>query len=73
MEKDFVVVAGLLKEAVDVALHVQSEAKGTTLKDFKEALEKSSSVKTLKAKVQTFAMSFGMPGFEITNNGHHVA
>merc|ERR1712061_607331 len=59
--KDFQKIAGFLDRCCQIALKVQA-AKGKKLKDFEAGLKESSEIPTLKAEVEAWASSFGMPG-----------
>jgi len=65
-EQDFVKVAGLLHDAVELAVEIQKKA-GKKLKDFIPALEKSSKLKSLREQVEALATSFPMPGIGFEN------
>ncbi|XP_058750217.1 serine hydroxymethyltransferase, mitochondrial [Vicia villosa] len=68
VEEDFVKVAEYFDAAVNLALKVKAESKGTKLKDFVEALQTSSYVQSeiskLKHDVEEFAKQFPTIGFE---------
>eukprot|EP00096_Caligus_rogercresseyi_P006283 TRINITY_DN22619_c0_g1_i1.p1 TRINITY_DN22619_c0_g1~~TRINITY_DN22619_c0_g1_i1.p1 ORF type:complete len:486 (+),score=105.05 TRINITY_DN22619_c0_g1_i1:17-1474(+) len=65
-EAEFVKVADLLDEAVGIALEAKSKTK--KLKDFNEFLETDieviKAIDALKKKVNDFASSYSMPGFD---------
>ncbi|KAJ1461198.1 serine hydroxymethyltransferase [Pelagophyceae sp. CCMP2097] len=61
-ESDFVGIADILHEAVQLALKLQDKAPSKKLVDFNALLEKDSEVAALKAKSIAFASRFGMPG-----------
>jgi len=63
VESDFEQIALFLHEALQIALEVQKES-GPKLKDFLTSLEASPKVKELRAKVNAFATTFPMPGFD---------
>jgi len=62
-EADFAQIAVLLHEALQIAVHIQSQS-GPKLVDFVKHLEGNQLIKELKAKVNAFATSFPMPGFD---------
>jgi glycine hydroxymethyltransferase len=62
-EAEFEQIALFLDEALKIALEVQKES-GSALKDFVSALKTNSDVKALKNKVNQFATTFPMPGFD---------
>mmetsp|Transcript_9578 Transcript_9578/g.30660 ORF Transcript_9578/g.30660 Transcript_9578/m.30660 type:complete len:464 (-) Transcript_9578:400-1791(-) len=62
VEADFVAVADLLHEAVQLGLSIQSSLPSKKLVDFAKALETNEEVAALKTKVIAFAKRFGMPG-----------
>jgi len=62
-EAEFEQIALFLDEALKIALEVQKES-GSALKDFVSALRTNSDVKALKNKVNQFATTFPMPGFD---------
>ena len=62
-ESDFVQVGEFLHEACTIALSIQASS-GKMLNDFVVAMEKESKIGELKAKVEEFARSFPMPGFD---------
>lgn len=61
-EADFEQIAVFLHEALVIAKHVQSQS-GPKLADFIKLLKDNELVKELKTKVNDFATSFPMPGF----------
>eukprot|EP00208_Stichococcus_sp_RCC1054_P007337 CAMPEP_0206144408 /NCGR_PEP_ID=MMETSP1473-20131121/24031_1 /ASSEMBLY_ACC=CAM_ASM_001109 /TAXON_ID=1461547 /ORGANISM="Stichococcus sp, Strain RCC1054" /LENGTH=490 /DNA_ID=CAMNT_0053540227 /DNA_START=102 /DNA_END=1574 /DNA_ORIENTATION=- len=65
VEKDFEAIADFLHEALQVAKGIQ-DAHGKLLKDFNKALETSQEVVELRKRVEQFASSFAMPGFDVT-------
>ena len=62
-EGDFEQIAQFLHEALQISLKIQ-EKTGPKLKDFVPALENNEEVKALRAKVNAFATTFPMPGFD---------
>jgi len=62
-EADFEQIAVFLHEALVIAKHVQSQS-GPKLADFLKHMEENEEIKELKAKVNAFATSFPMPGFD---------
>ncbi|KAJ8598309.1 hypothetical protein CTAYLR_007557 [Chrysophaeum taylorii] len=62
VEADFVEVADLLHEAVQLALKIQDSMTSKKLVDFAKALDGHPEVAALKDKVKAFASRFGMPG-----------
>jgi len=62
-ESDFEQIALFLHEALEIALHVQSQS-GPKLVAFLKHLEGNEQVKELRARVNAFATSFPMPGFD---------
>jgi len=62
-ESDFEQIAVFLHEACVIAKHVQSQS-GPKLADFVKYLDGNEQVKELKEKVNAFATSFPMPGFD---------
>ena len=62
VEKDFEQVAEFLHEALQLALKIQAGMTSKKLVDFTEELKTNKEVEGLKAKVNAFASSFGMPG-----------
>lgn len=65
VEADFEQVATFLHEALQIALAIQ-EKSGPKLKDFLPHLEGNEAIDALRSKVNTFATSFPMPGFDPT-------
>lgn len=65
VEADFEQVAVFLHEALLIALKLQQES-GPKLKDFVAMLDGHEELKALRLKVNTFATSFPMPGFDPT-------
>jgi glycine hydroxymethyltransferase len=67
-EKDFSEVAGLVQEAVNIVLLAKSKLVSTKLKDFQALCLQDSEIReqisTLKKKVNDFALSYPMPGFD---------
>lgn len=63
VESDFEQIAQFLHEALKLALEIQKES-GPKLKDFAAALKGHAKVKELKGKVNAFASTFPMPGFD---------
>lgn len=62
-EPESVKIAEFLHEAVQIALKIQSNA-GKKLSDFVDVLDSDPDVIALRAKVQAFAHSLPMPGFD---------
>ena len=60
-EEHFVKIAGLLHEALEIAVDVQSKS-GKKLKDFLPALDQCDKIPALRKKVVALATSFPMPG-----------
>ncbi|KAK1698418.1 hypothetical protein QYE76_015115 [Lolium multiflorum] len=65
VEKDFVQIAEYLHQAVVICLDVQKQ-RGKRYVDFIVDLEKNKDIAELRAEVQKFAISFEMPGFEVS-------
>jgi glycine hydroxymethyltransferase len=65
VEKDFVQIAEYLHQAVVICLDVQKQ-RGKRYVDFIVDLEKNKDIAELRAEVQKFALSFEMPGFEVS-------
>jgi len=63
IEKDFEQIALFLSEALNIALQIQ-EKSGPKLKDFVALLEGNADLEALKKRVNEFATSFPMPGFD---------
>ena len=61
VESDFVKIAGLLNEAVNIAVKIQ-EAKGKKMVDFAQGVPGNAGIAALKTQVVDFATSFGFPG-----------
>jgi glycine hydroxymethyltransferase len=64
VESDFEQIAEFLHEVLQTALKVQ-EKSGPKLKDFAEMLETDPELKSIRERVNKFATSFPMPGFDI--------
>jgi glycine hydroxymethyltransferase len=64
VESDFEQIAEFLHEVLQAALKVQ-EKSGPKLKDFAEMLETDPELQAIKERVNKFATSFPMPGFEV--------
>jgi len=62
-DDDFEQIAMFLDEALTIGLAVQKES-GSSLKDFVVALNANPDVKGLRQRVNKFATSFPMPGFD---------
>ena len=62
-ESDFEQIGEFLHEACLLALSIQSNS-GKMLKDFVLAMENNPKIADLKARVESFARSFPMPGFD---------
>jgi len=67
LENDFIKVADLIHEGVQIAIEAKSFVQGTKLKDFIEFIEsddfqKQSSISDLKSQVESFASRFPLPG-----------
>lgn len=60
---DFEQIGQFLHEALQIALHIQSQS-GPKLADFVKLLDGNQLVKDLQVKVNEFARSFPMPGFD---------
>eukprot|EP00565_Helicotheca_tamesis_P007600 CAMPEP_0185731896 /NCGR_PEP_ID=MMETSP1171-20130828/14234_1 /TAXON_ID=374046 /ORGANISM="Helicotheca tamensis, Strain CCMP826" /LENGTH=468 /DNA_ID=CAMNT_0028401255 /DNA_START=8 /DNA_END=1414 /DNA_ORIENTATION=+ len=63
VEADFEQIAMFLHEALQIALKIQEQS-GPKLKDFVALLEKNEEIVALRGKVNQFASSFPMPGFD---------
>lgn len=63
VESDFETIADLLDETLTLALALQAKS-GPKLKDFIAMLENNADVTAIRKKVNTFATSFPMPGFD---------
>lgn len=63
VEADFEQIAQFLHEALEISLKLQ-EKSGPKLKDFVALLPDSEEIKALRAKVNAFATTFPMPGFD---------
>ena len=66
VEADLEVVAGMLHEAVQLALEVQ-KVTGKELAAFKMAMEKNEGVKQLANRVRSYSQQFFMPGLPASN------
>jgi glycine hydroxymethyltransferase len=64
-EADFEQIADLLHEVVGICKDVQASA-GRMLKDFNRGLDADPRIKAIRAKVEAFAGSFPMPGFDVS-------
>jgi len=65
VEEDFEQVAIFLHEVLVIALKIQKES-GPKLKDFVALLDSNTELKELRSRVNKFATSFPMPGFDPT-------
>lgn len=63
VESDFEQIAQFLHEALQITLKIQ-ESTGPKLKDFVPALENNAEIDALRSKVNAFATTFPMPGFD---------
>ncbi|KRX26828.1 Serine hydroxymethyltransferase [Trichinella nelsoni] len=67
-ESDFVQIGDFIHEAIQLTLKIQKLA-GKTIKDFRAACEENDEFKKLcadmKARVQSFARNYPMPGFSV--------
>ena len=63
VEEDFEQIAQFLHEVLEVSLKIQ-ETSGKKLKDFVVALEGNEELKAIRERVNKFATSFPMPGFD---------
>ncbi|KAK8923467.1 Serine hydroxymethyltransferase 4 [Platanthera zijinensis] len=63
VEKDFEQIGEFLHRAVTITLAIQNEY-GKLLKDFSKGLGSNKDIENLKAAVEKFSASFGMPGFQ---------
>jgi glycine hydroxymethyltransferase len=63
VESDFEQIADFLHEVLLVSLKLQ-EASGPKLKDFVVSLEGNAELKAIRARVNAFATTFPMPGFD---------
>jgi len=63
VESDFETIADFLDELLQVALKIQ-EVNGPALKAFVAALDGNEELKAIRAKVNAFATTFPMPGFD---------
>jgi len=70
LEPDMDQVAEFLHQGVLIALAIQKE-KGTALKAFVEALDQNEPIKALKEKVEAFATTFDIPGWEVKDMKYH--
>ena len=62
-EKDFEQVADFLHKACELTIKIQNECGSKKLVDFVKAMDSYSELNELKSKVEEFAKSFPMPGF----------
>jgi glycine hydroxymethyltransferase len=65
VEKDFVQIAEYLHRAVAICLDVQKQ-RGKRYADFIVDLEMNKDIEELRAEVEKFAISFEMPGFQVS-------
>jgi glycine hydroxymethyltransferase len=65
VEKDFEKIGEFLHRAVTLTLEIQKEH-GKLLKDFNKGLVDNKAIAELKADVEKFSSSFGMPGFLVS-------
>jgi len=65
VEADFEQVAMFLHETLEIALEIQKES-GPKLKDFVALLKGNPKLDALRLKINTFATTFPMPGFDPT-------
>jgi glycine hydroxymethyltransferase len=65
-EADFVKVADLIHEGVQICLKVQ-EKSGKALKDFLPALEGNADITALREKAEKLATAHPMPGFDVAS------
>lgn len=65
VESDFEQIAQFLHETLEIALKLQ-EKSGPKLKDFTALLPDDAEIKALRQKVNAFATTFPMPGFDPT-------
>lgn len=65
VEADFEQIAQFLHEALQISLKLQEQS-GPKLKDFVALLPTDESIKELRQKVNAFATTFPMPGFDPT-------
>lgn len=63
VESDFEQIADFLNEVLQAALKIQ-ENSGPKLKDFVVAMEKDADLKAIRERVNKFATTFPMPGFD---------
>ena len=63
-ESDFEQVGAFLHEAAQLTIKIQSECGSKKLVDFTAAMTKYNELKDLQTRVEKFAMSFPMPGFD---------
>ncbi|KAL3906886.1 MAG: hypothetical protein SGARI_003801 [Bacillariaceae sp.] len=64
VEADFEQIATFLHEVLEAALKIQ-EKSGPKLKDFAAMLDDNEDLKSIRERVNKFATSFPMPGFEV--------
>lgn len=62
-ESDFEQVGEFLHEACVIALSIQASS-GKMLKDFVAAIQNEPKIAELKSRIEKFARSFPMPGFD---------
>jgi glycine hydroxymethyltransferase len=63
LESNFEQIADFLHEILEISLKIQ-EKSGPKLKDFAAALEGNDELKSVRERVNKFATSFPMPGFD---------
>ncbi|KAM0895595.1 hypothetical protein ACQ4PT_023737 [Festuca glaucescens] len=66
VEKDFVQIGEYLHQAVAICLDVQKQ-RGKRYVDFIVDLENNKDIAELRAEVEKFAISFEMPGFQVSS------
>lgn len=65
-EKDFETIAGFLHEVAQECLVVQASS-GKLLKDFVKALQGNAKIADIRSRVEAFASTFPMPGFDASH------
>jgi glycine hydroxymethyltransferase len=65
-EADIKQVAGFLHEALELALSVHAPLATAPLAEFVAAIKKNAAVAELRGRVEAFAASFPMPGFDVS-------
>jgi glycine hydroxymethyltransferase len=73
IESDFEQIGEFLHEALQIAIQIQETTTGQSRKELAMMLENDTAIKELASQVQTFAVGFPMPSFDVETMRYNSA